>query len=1212
MFEASGWPVGRKSREKEERRERGNGRVAKLLADYSTESLLPLIEAASVSPTAAHRAPTLALLFEAVMHRRRAGTEQIAAEALPKVAEGVASVHPKLFHREDFQPYDGRQDVLVPWGDQLFRMLPGAMERPTQVVRQHKLLASVIDPFITDHLGFGLRDVGELILQRVNQVARALAPSWPDGPLAAIGDEATVTDAEVAAAVSVGPIETLIKQCTNPSAARRALEHYTTASADLAADAYSLFTPSTFGTTIAVAHRTSTVALPAGLLPEALTAIGVELAALAAKINPQAETDWYHSVGNQIGQLFQGTGHRIAGPVRVGTGAPIHSLVWFDDRRILVVGNGSSLKPADRQERLNASAKQVQRVRPGATVDSPRGTLHIPDNAHVLHVQVMAGPQYSGPLELMFPTIGLDDLEWVIYSEAADRDDLWYFIRDLTHTPGVREQLAWDMIDRWEFWRPSKSFYRGTKPVDLMAFAAHAAVAEWEDAARAAPIEMALHRLGLRPLRDWPCIELEVDGTDVGDLRTDEMIHVLPFDVPVGVDRIDTTAPAIHAETLWRLSIGLDWKLTKTRPEFVSAAERSGLGAVRIQFAFKDRDDGPAFTTVEADDRGRLTIGWDARLQTLLAANSFAVEENLGRVVAQVFSPLHRDDFITAWDAAPPGIRADGFDLHQQARGLAKPFNAHKSLGVDVLRQLAAALETDGVEPGQYAGADGTALESTRVFPWLIARLHETIAPFSADDLLYFAMVQLECASNQSLILDRRVGWERGFPVAGNRNTATRLEDASKATRVMVLILEEVLARPPSGDKPVDPTSWAEILVVAELCIESCFRSEVIHRRLQGTVVDVSDMFEITIRSTHNPTDVDMTAYTAARVAATMPAAVPITTDQHLDPDPDDVEPRSTVGLLPELADIDAALRRTLSFGIDALTGVLNVGTQWDATDAAPVTRATRDEIANACIELTAGATREEYLAALDWLTLRSRDLQMETIPHWETERRARRVAVCPYIEAGDECVWVLPWTVETSMRIFANYVGDGRLPWPGTALPAEVRAALGAYRQGKNDQLEDDIEDALRKYGFEVRGSVKPEKKDHYGLASLSGEIDTLCIDEPRSRIWVIEAKDPFIAWSARQIRRQIDDFHKSNGYVDALLRKVADVSASASDVAAALKVDEPRRTWEVVGMAVTRRVDPGAFAVNPRIPFCVADDVVQVVDRDATPGPGFHETAA
>lgn len=1206
--------MGRKSREKRERRERGDGPVAGLLADFSTETLIALLEAASVSPTAAHRVPTLALLFEAVMHRRRTGTAPVTAELLPMIAAGVATVHPTLFHREDFQPYDGRHQVLVPWNGQLFRMVPGAMERPTQVVRQHHLLASVIDPFITVHLGFGLMDVGEIILRRVDQVASALALSWPDGPVAALGDDATITDLEVAAAATIEPIETLINQCTSPAAARRALNRYTTASADLSGDMYSLFMPATFGTTIAVAHGTSTIALPAGLLPEVLTAIGIELANLAVKINPEAEIRWYNKASNQIGRLFQGTGHQIEGPVRFGTSEPFHSLVWFDDRRILAIGNGSSLTSAGRQERLNTSAYQVRRVQPGSKVNGPGGERRIPHNAQVLHVQVMAGPQYSGPLGLMLPTMGLDDLEWFLYSEAPNRDDLWYFIRDLTHTPGVRKRRSWDLIDQWEVWRPSKSFYRGATPVDLMSFAAHAAIVEWEDAARAAPIEQALHRLGLRPVCDWPCVDLDSGGTDVGDLRTDEVIHVLAFDVPVGVDRIDRTGPRIHSETVWQLSIGLDWKLDKAQAEFLHAAVSSGLEAVRVQFAFEDRDDGPALTVAAVDDRGHLTIGWDGRLQTLLAADSFAVEENLGRVVADVFAPPYRDAFITAWDAAPPGIRVDEFNVHQRARGLPEPLGAHESLGVDVLRQLAVALEADGVEPGDYADADGTALESNRVFPWLLARFHQAIAPFAADDLLSFAMMQLECGSSHRLSLDRQLAWERGFPVGDNANTAARRENASKATRVVSLIVEEVLARPPAGDNPMTQESWAELFVVGELCIESCFRSEAIHRRLQDIVVIVSDMFEITIRSTQDPTDIDMTAYTAARAAATMPAAVPITKDQHLEPDPgpDDVEPQSTVRLMPELTGIDGALRQTLNFGIDALIGVLNVGTQWYATDAAPVTRASRDEIAVACVELTTGATQEEYLAALDWLTLRSSKLQMDRIPHWEIERRAHRVAVCPYIEAGDGYVWVLPWTVETSMRIFANYVQDGRLPWPRTALPAEVTAALESYRQRQNDLLEREIEGALRTHGFKVRGSVKPEKKARHGLVSLSGEIDTLCIDEARSRIWVIEAKDPFIAWSPRQIRRQIDEFHKANGHVDKLLRKVADVAASANDVAAALKVDNPERTWKVVGMAVTRRVDPGAFAVDPRIPFCVADNVVQIVDQDAMPGPGFHEAPA
>jgi hypothetical protein len=79
-------------------------------------------------------------------------------------------------------------------------------------------------------------------------------------------------------------------------------------------------------------------------------------------------------------------------------------------------------------------------------------------------------------------------------------------------------------------------------------------------------------------------------------------------------------------------------------------------------------------------------------------------------------------------------------------------------------------------------------------------------------------------------------------------------------------------------------------------------------------------------------------------------------------------------------------------------------------------------------------------------------------------------------------------------------------------------------------------------------------------------------------------------------------------NPLVRLAVERVEDVRASATDVASAFGINNPVRIWEVIGMAVTRRVDPGAFAVNPRIPFCIADDVVAVVDQDVMPDPGFH----
>lgn len=39
-----------------------------------------------------------------------------------------------------------------------------------------------------------------------------------------------------------------------------------------------------------------------------------------------------------------------------------------------------------------------------------------------------------------------------------------------------------------------------------------------------------------------------------------------------------------------------------------------------------------------------------------------------------------------------------------------------------------------------------------------------------------------------------------------------------------------------------------------------------------------------------------------------------------------------------------------------------------------------------------------------------------------------------------------------------------------------------------------------------------------------------------------------------------------------------------------------------------VTRRLEPAAFAVEPKVAFCVLDDIADVVDRDELAGPGMH----
>ncbi|CRK57711.1 hypothetical protein [Alloactinosynnema sp. L-07] len=78
-------------------------------------------------------------------------------------------------------------------------------------------------------------------------------------------------------------------------------------------------------------------------------------------------------------------------------------------------------------------------------------------------------------------------------SARHETDDLWYFLRNLIEPAGVESAFAWDMIDRWQFWRQQKHFYRGGKSLTHLAIAPHHAVEEWLDEARTVPIEHLPH-----------------------------------------------------------------------------------------------------------------------------------------------------------------------------------------------------------------------------------------------------------------------------------------------------------------------------------------------------------------------------------------------------------------------------------------------------------------------------------------------------------------------------------------------------------------------------------------------------------------------------------------------------------------------------------------------------------------------------------------------
>jgi len=156
----------------------------------------------------------------------------------------------------------------------------------------------------------------------------------------------------------------------------------------------------------------------------------------------------------------------------------------------------------------------------------------------------------------------------------------------------------------------------------------------------------------------------------------------------------------------------------------------------------------------------------------------------------------------------------------------------------------------------------------------------------------------------------------------------------------------------------------------------------------------LTDYYEVPIHEDDGPTDIDMNAYAQHRAKATLPQGLPITTGQT--ETIDNERPQPLVETMPELAAIDAALRTGLGFGLDAIVSVFNVARQREADPSTSATLTSSEALIERCAELAVGATPSECAKAVDWLTLQSIDLNAQTIPHWETERRAKQVLTSP------------------------------------------------------------------------------------------------------------------------------------------------------------------------------------------------------------------------
>jgi len=132
------------------------------------------------------------------------------------------------------------------------------------------------------------------------------------------------------------------------------------------------------------------------------------------------------------------------------------------------------------------------------------------------------------------------------------------------------------------------------------------------------------------------------------------------------------------------------------------------------------------------------------------------------------------------------------------------------------------------------------------------------------------------------------------------------------------------------------------------------------------------------------------------------------------------------------LVQVDDLLRPSFRTSLDAIRAVLNVARDWPVTDGFP--QAEPSELA-AQAAAWSGLPAAEIDAALHTLQLTGEDLASlggEKVA--DLEDRAHRLALRPLPVVNGQLL-IAPWLAHAALSVYANYLGDSRLPYPPSNL---------------------------------------------------------------------------------------------------------------------------------------------------------------------------------
>ena len=350
---------------------------------------------------------------------------------LPVLVAAAHESEPQLRALEDLQPCDVRAGAVVRWNGDLHQLLPGFLNRPIAAIDELGLLAQAIDPVLISHRGYGLGDLIELVLRRMDHIADVLSAAWPSDALPEPGSPARVSSNELAAASQLEGIFVQVDACEAPDRAREALLAHSVSPQELVCR---IDDPvSVFADTICVRFGADEwVPVPGGLLLEALIACGVSLAELASQLSEDAEARWRSLVSDRVGCMLAGSAHPITRPVAVSGAGTVHSITRYSPTQLLVIDVAAALTQDGLRTARSTPATPVStQLFPAPHRQGPPGWIESTPTLRSSICRVAVAPGAAGlDPRSKYPTATLTDLKNIARSSFPSPPDLWYFLRD--------------------------------------------------------------------------------------------------------------------------------------------------------------------------------------------------------------------------------------------------------------------------------------------------------------------------------------------------------------------------------------------------------------------------------------------------------------------------------------------------------------------------------------------------------------------------------------------------------------------------------------------------------------------------------------------------------------------------------------------------------------------------------------------------------------